>query len=71
MKKLLSLVLTASMLVSILLTGVVVSAKEELPFTDVAAGDWYYEAVESVYASGIMTGKTATTFDPKANMSRA
>ena len=71
MKKILSLVLTASMLVSILLTGVVVSAKEELPFTDVAKGDWYYEAVESVYASGIMTGKTATTFDPKANMSRA
>ena len=42
-----------------------------LPFVDVSAGDWYYEDVAYVYAQGIMTGSTATSFAPNDAMTRA
>ena len=42
-----------------------------LPFTDVADGDWYYDAVSYVYANGLMDGVSGTTFEPNANMTRA
>ena len=32
------------------------------PFTDVAPGAWYYDAVSYVYANGLMDGTSATTF---------
>ena len=41
------------------------------PFTDVASGAWYYDAVSYVYANGLMDGTSATTFEPNANMTRA
>ena len=41
------------------------------PFTDVAPGAWYYDAVSYVYANGLMDGTSATTFAPDANMTRA
>ena len=41
------------------------------PFTDVKSGDWFYDAVAYVYASGLMDGTSATTFEPNANMTRA
>lgn len=41
------------------------------PFTDVAPGAWYYDAVSYVYANGLMDGTSATTFEPNANMTRA
>ncbi len=34
------------------------------PFTDVKAGDWYYEAVSYVYARGIMNGIDDIHFSP-------
>ena len=43
----------------------------ELPFTDVADGDWFQAAVEYVYRQGIMTGTSATTFEPNTTLSRA
>lgn len=46
-------------------------SSHELPFTDTAKGAWYQGAVEYVYRNGIMTGTSATTFEPNAPLSRA
>ena len=43
----------------------------ELPFTDTVKGAWYQGAVEYVYRNGIMTGTSATTFEPGTTLSRA
>lgn len=43
----------------------------ELPFTDTVKGAWYQGAVEYVYRNSIMTGTSATTFEPNAPLSRA
>jgi len=48
-----------------------IAAESKLPFTDVGAKKWYYAAVASAYESGIMQGKTETTFAPMENMTRA
>lgn len=40
------------------------------PFTDVNAGDWFYEGVAYSYNNGIFKGTTATTFDPNAAITR-
>ena len=39
-------------------------------FTDCADGQWYSDAVLWASENGIVTGRTDTTFDPNANMSR-
>lgn len=44
---------------------------EALPFTDVKAGDWFYDAVRFVYDKRLMGGTSDTTFDPEKTMSRA
>lgn len=40
------------------------------PFTDVSASQYYYKAVLWAYSKGIVTGNTATTFNPEGNISR-
>ena len=42
-----------------------------LPFTDVSAGQWFYDYVSYVYFNGLMDGTSSTTFEPNANMTRA
>ena len=42
-----------------------------LPFTDVAEGDWFYDAVSYVYANGLMDGVSTTEFNPNGTMTRA
>ena len=42
-----------------------------LPFTDVSAGAWYFDAVSYVYANGLMDGVSDTLFDPDGTMTRA
>ena len=42
-----------------------------LPFTDVSANQWFYEAVSYVYTNGMMEGDSATTFNPDGQMTRA
>ena len=42
-----------------------------LPFTDVSEGDWFYDPVCYVYSQGLMTGTSATTFEPNTSLSRA
>ena len=44
---------------------------EGLPFTDVAPGAWYFDAVSHVYANGLMEGVSGTLFDPNGGMTRA
>ena len=46
-------------------------SSHELPFTDTVEGAWYQGAVEYVYRNGIMTGTSATTFEPNTTLSRA
>ena len=41
-----------------------------MPFADVAAGDWYTEAVRWAAAEGIVTGTGGTTFEPDAPITR-
>lgn len=41
-----------------------------VPFTDVAPGDPYYAAVGYVYAHGMMTGTTSSTFSPQESITR-
>lgn len=42
-----------------------------LPFTDVAASAWYYNAVEYVYERGMMAGVENNLFSPNATTTRA
>ena len=42
-----------------------------LPFTDVAEGAWYYDAVAYCWENGIMDGTSGTTFAPSILLNRA
>ena len=42
-----------------------------LPFVDVHANDWFFDPVCYVYREGLMTGTSATTFEPNATTTRA
>jgi len=39
-------------------------------FTDVAAGDWYFDSVYYAYENGLMNGMTPTTFGPGEKLTR-
>ena len=43
----------------------------DLPFNDVSAGDWFYDPVVWIYNEGLMTGTSATTFEPNTSTTRA
>lgn len=45
--------------------------RKSLPFADVEEGAWYYDAVHYVYFHEIITGTSATTFEPNTTLSRA
>lgn len=45
--------------------------KNKLPFKDVSKNYWAYDEIAYVYDNDIMLGKTATTFDPEGDMTRA
>ncbi|MBR5633436.1 MAG: S-layer homology domain-containing protein, partial [Clostridia bacterium] len=67
--KILSAVLAVLMLFSAGLIGV--TAEENLPFTDVPAGEWYYDAVAYTYGMGLMNGTgDGTKFSPSMNLTR-
>ncbi len=44
---------------------------EPLPFTDVAEGDWFHDAVRYVYENGLMDGVGEGQFAPNATTNRA
>lgn len=47
------------------------TVKPQLPFTDVPAGSWYYDAVQYVYEEGLMGGTGNNRFSPDLTTSRA
>lgn len=46
------------------------SVSGEMPFTDVAEGTWYYNAVLWAYQNNIVSGMSKTTFGPMQNITR-
>ncbi|MCL2588778.1 MAG: S-layer homology domain-containing protein, partial [Oscillospiraceae bacterium] len=42
-----------------------------IPFTDIAPGTWYHNAVRHVFRNDIMRGTSATAFEPHAGLTRA
>lgn len=47
------------------------AAGTALPFSDVDASDWYYDAVAYVYENDLMQGVSATRFAPQGSLTRA
>lgn len=52
------------------IVGMTQTAESENAFTDIE-GHWAQDAIESVYADGLMNGMSATTFEPETTMTRA
>ncbi|MBR6807053.1 MAG: DUF4838 domain-containing protein, partial [Clostridia bacterium] len=71
LKRILSFAIVCVMLLGMFPLGVFAEEVPVNPFEDVAPTDWFWKEVLTVNEEGIMTGKSATVFDPKANISRA
>ena len=48
-----------------------VAAGKALPFTDVAASAWYHNAVQYVYANGLIIGTSTDIFSPNSTLTRS
>ena len=48
-----------------------IAAGAKLPFTDVPASAWYFNAISHVYAKGLIVGTAADKFKPDIDLSRA
>ena len=69
-KRFLSAILALVMLLGMCVTGIT-AADAKLPFTDVPENEWFYGAVEYVYANGLMNGTgNGSVFSPKMNLTR-
>ena len=68
-KQLLAAVMAAATLTAAVPTAF--AAVEDTGFSDVAADAWYAGAVEYVRDNGLMSGTSATTFEPDGTMTRA
>ncbi len=72
LKKIISAALAFLMLSGCIMIGSASAADTDaLPFKDVGAKKWFYEAVKYVYDGGLMNGTTADKFEPNAQLSRA
>ena len=69
LKKLWAAVLAVYMILSIQTTAF--AAVGDTGFSDVAADAWYADAVEYVRDNGLMSGTSATTFEPQTTTNRA
>ena len=69
----LSRLLAAVLAAILLLTGSIctTAAAGPLPFTDVPESAWYYGDVLAAYESGFVNGRSATMFEPSANLTLA
>lgn len=47
------------------------TSKDNLPFTDVASGSWYYDGVKYACDNGLMNGTSANAFSPNADTTRS
>lgn len=68
-KRFLSMLLTLCMLLS-LLPSTVFAANSNVPFTDVKETDWFYDSVDYVYETGMMSGTGNNQFSPNATTTR-
>ena len=68
MKKLIINILSTLILCAFLATTAFAAP---LPFSDVKESAWYYDDVRTAYRSGLINGKTATTFAPDSNLTYA
>lgn len=78
MKKILAMILCVVMLATAIPTAAFADGIdlppddfEENPFTDVPEGQWYTDGVLFCYNTGLMTGTSATTFEPNTAFTRA
>ena len=46
------------------------TSKDNLPFTDVTSGSWYYDGVKYAYDNGLMNGTGTNAFSPNADTTR-
>ena len=46
-------------------------AEKPFPFTDVPESRWSYPYIKELYDAGVVSGTSATTFEPTANVTRA
>ena len=67
MKKLLSIIITAVMCLSMF--GTALAA--EMTFTDVHPEDWYYEDVKYAVENGLINGKSTLLFAPHSSLTNA
>ncbi|WP_025027160.1 S-layer homology domain-containing protein [Caldalkalibacillus mannanilyticus] len=51
--------------------GLTASEGTAVSFDDVKAGSWYYDAVQAAVSNGLVTGKTASSFAPGDQITRA
>ncbi len=68
MKRLLTMFLAVLMLFTL---AVPAAAAELKAFSDVNNNSWYAPSVYALVQKGIISGKSATTFDPQGNLTRA
>lgn len=47
------------------------TSKDNLPFTDVTSGSWYYDGVKYACDNGLMNGTGANAFNPNADTTRS
>ena len=57
--------IAALLCVSLLTSGVSAASN---PFTDVSSSDWYYTDVMTAVETGLVNGKTSSTFCPDGNL---
>lgn len=67
-KKVLSLVMALVLSLALLPLSALAAG---MTFTDVPAGEWYYNDVKQAVESGLINGKTTTTYCPNDNLSYA
>jgi len=46
------------------------TGQAETTFTDIGAADWYRGAIQAISEAGIVNGRSASSFDPKATITR-
>lgn len=63
--------LTRAQFAVLIVNGLKLSDGGELPFSDVRADDWFYNAVAAAYENGIIMGVSDTSFNPSGNVTRA
>ena len=62
--------MTRAQFASIVVRALGLPQKEADVFSDVKKGQWYWSAVGTAYNYGLVSGKTATVFDPNGTITR-